>query len=290
MLIDSHTHLNFKAYNKDREEVISRCNKEGMKLINVGAALATSKMAVDLALKNDNFYASIGLHPIHVKDEEFNISEYIKLIKKGRVVAIGETGLDYYHNSNQKEEQKELFIKHIKLAKEYNLPLIIHGRNSKDDNTAYEDIYNILKENNVSNGVVHCYGGNLEEAKKFLNLGLHLGFTGVITFDKTGVLREIIEYIDNDRILIETDAPYLTPEPYRGKRNEPVYIKYVAKKIAEIKNMKEEEIIELTGNNAIKLFNLEYMDKKEEKNWETVIDFTKIKKGGVNIDKVIKRI
>lgn len=254
MLIDSHTHLNFKAYNKDLKEVISRC--KDMKVINVGAALETSKRAVDLALENNNFFSSIGLHPIHVKDEEFNIKDYKNLIKKGKVVAIGETGLDYYHNKDQKKEQKELFIKHIKLAQEYNLPLIIHGRNGKDDNTVYKDIYNILKDNNVNKGVVHCYGGNIEESKKFIELGLHLGFTGIITFDKTGILEEIIKYIPEDRILIETDAPYLTPEPYRSKRNEPSYVKYVAKKIAEIKNIKEEDIIELTGNNAIKLFKL----------------------------------
>ena len=179
-----------------------------------------------------------------------------KLIKKDKVIAIGETGLDYFHHQEEKKEQKELFIKQIKLAQESNLPLVIHGRNGKEHQGAYIDIYNILKYYKMNRGVVHCYGGNLVEAKKFISFGLYLGFTGIVTFDKTGRLEEIIKKIPENRILIETDAPYLTPEPYRGKRNEPSYVKYVAQKIAEIKNKNIEEIIEITGNNAIKLFNL----------------------------------
>ena len=156
----------------------------------------------------------------------------------------------------EKKEQRELFIKHIKLSKDNNLPLIIHGRNSQNEKTVYVDICNILKSNKINKGVIHCYLGNLEEAKNFIDLGMYLGFTGVITFDKKGIMEEIIKYIPESRMLIETDAPYLTPEPYRGKRNEPSYVKYVAQKIAEIKNKTTEEIIEITGNNAIKLFNL----------------------------------
>ncbi len=255
MLVDSHTHLNYKAYNKDLEEVINRC--KGMKLINVGTTLETSKKAIELALDNNNFYASVGLHPIHVNDEKFNIENYNKLIKKNnRVIAVGETGLDYFHHKEEKKEQRELFIKHIKLSKDNNLPLIIHGRNSQNEKTVYVDICNILRSNKINKGVIHCYLGNLEEAKNFIDLGMYLGFTGVITFDKKGIMEEIIKYIPESRMLIETDAPYLTPEPYRGKRNEPSYVKYVAQKIAEIKNKTTEEIIEITGNNAIKLFNL----------------------------------
>ena len=269
MLVDSHTHLNFKAYDDDLSEVISRCQQVKMALINVGAALESSQKAVKLAQENQNFYASIGLHPIHVDDEEFNLEDYQNLINNNpnKIVAMGESGLDYFHNQETKEKQVEIFLQHIELAKQNNLALIVHGRNDKPAQHAaiadeenkldvYQDIYNILKQNKVKRAVVHCFGGNLDQAKQIIELGLYLGFTGIITFDKTGVLAEIIKIMPLDKILIETDAPYLTPVPHRGKRNEPVYVKEVVKKISEIRNMSIEEVIEITGNNAIKLFNL----------------------------------
>lgn len=265
MLVDSHCHLNFKAYQNDLSAVIGRCQQAQMKVINVGAALATSQKAVELT-KHDNLYAALGLHPIHVYDEEFNLPDYQKLINN-KVVAIGETGLDYYHLQEAlqkgatslaeiKQRQVELFKKHLQLAQTNNLPVIIHGRNGQTEPTVYQDIFKILKDNNITKGVVHCYGGNLAEAKQFINLGLYLGFTGVVTFDKTGILEQIIKWIPAERMLIETDAPYLAPEPFRGKRNEPIYVKYVAEKIAQILGKTTEEIIETTGNNAIKLFKL----------------------------------
>ncbi|MBT4209759.1 MAG: TatD family hydrolase [Candidatus Komeilibacteria bacterium] len=270
MLIDSHAHLNFEAYQDDLLEVIGRCLQEKMKVINVGAAYDTSLKAVNLALAEPSFFSSLGLHPIHVYDEEFESDNFQDLINSGkdRVVAIGETGFDYFHLwqamekhgksvEEAKAKQEKVFRAHIKLAKANDLALIIHGRNGKEDKAAYTDIYNVLKDEGVNRGVVHCYGGNLEEAKQFVELGFHLGFTGIVTFDKTGVLEEIIKWIPVDKMLIETDAPYLTPVPNRGKRNEPSYVKYVAAKVAEIKNMSTEEIIEITGKNAIKLFNLE---------------------------------
>lgn len=266
MLIDSHCHLNFQAYSEDLEEVIQRCNQADMKLINVGAAFSTSQKAVELS-RNNNFYASIGLHPIHVYDEEFKVEDYQGLIdSNNKIVAMGETGFDYYHTDQQfakgassvaeiRTKQKEVFLQHIELAKKNNLALIVHGRNGEQDN-AYEDIYNTLKESGFNKGVVHCFGGNLAEAKKFVELGFYLGFTGILTFDKTKVVEEIAKWIPWERILIETDAPYLTPVPMRGKRNEPSYVKYVADKLAEVKGKSVEEVIEITGNNAIKLFNL----------------------------------
>lgn len=269
MLVDSHAHLNFQAYKDDLSEVIGRCRQENMLVINIGAAYDTSLKAVNLALAENSFFSAIGLHPIHVFDEEFNVEHYQDLIhsSKGRVVAMGETGFDYYHlqesidkgAKNTKEvkaKQEKVFRQHIKLAKENNLALVVHGRNGQDDTSAYQDIYRVLKDEGIKKGVVHCYGGNLEEAKKFVDLGFHIGFTGIVTFDKTGVLEEIVKWIPEDNMLIETDAPYLSPVPNRGKRNEPAYVKHVAEKIAEIKNKSVEEIIEITGNNAIKLFGL----------------------------------
>ncbi|MFA6466809.1 MAG: TatD family hydrolase [Patescibacteria group bacterium] len=269
MLVDSHTHLNFEAYQDDLSEVIGRCRQEVMAVINVGAAYKSSLKAVDLALAETNFYSAIGLHPIHVYDENFEEQNYQDLINsaEGKIVAMGETGFDYFHLwqslakgaksiEEVKAKQEAVFRSHIKLAKKNNLALIIHGRNGKEDKTAYTDIYRVLKDEGMKRGVIHCYGGDLEEAKAFVDLGFYLGFTGIVTFDKTGVLEQIARWIPIDKLLIETDAPYLTPVPYRGKRNEPIYVKYVAEKIAEIKNKSVAEIIEITGENAKKLFNL----------------------------------
>lgn len=279
MLVDSHAHLNFQAYQDDLVEVIGRCQKENMLVINVGAAYETSLKAVDLSLAEKNFYSAIGLHPIHVYDEKFEEQNYQDLIanSNGKVVAMGETGFDYFHLDESlvkgaksieeiKVNQESVFRSHIKLAKKNNLALVIHGRNTQsapagtsqgnDELSAYADIYRVLKDEGAKRGVIHCYGGNLEEAKTLVDLGFYLGFTGIITFDKTGVLEQIIKWIPIDKLLIETDSPYLTPVPYRGKRNEPIYVKYVAEKIAEIKNKSVAEIIEITGENAKKLFNL----------------------------------
>ncbi len=269
MLVDTHAHLNFKAYNEDRVEVIARCHQSAMKVINIGAALASSQTAVDLALTETDLYAAVGLHPIHVFDEEFDLAEYQKLIQRGgqKLVALGESGFDYHHLpeilekgaasiEEIKKKQEKVFRQHIALARENNLALVVHGRNGQDQPTAYQDIYRVLKDENWTRGVVHCYGGNLAEAQLLVEHGFHLGFTGIVTFDKTGVLEEIIRWLPRERMLIETDAPYLTPEPYRGQRNEPAYVRYVAEKIAQIKNKNVEEIIDITGQNARNLFKL----------------------------------
>lgn len=267
MLVDSHAHLNFKAYNDDLSEVIGRCSKEDMKVINVGAAYATSKRALEIADQYDDMYVSLGLHPIHVYDEEFEEDKFQDLMNE-KVVAFGETGFDFFHMDESlkkgansidevKAKQEKVFRSHIKLAKQNDLPLIIHGRNGKDEPEAYKNIYRVLKDEGVDKGVVHCYGGNMEEAKDFVDLGFHLGFTGIVTFEKKAEeLQEIAKWIPMEKMLIETDSPYLAPVPYRGKQNEPSYVKYVAEKIAKLRNMDVEEVIKITGNNAIKLFNL----------------------------------
>lgn len=268
MLFDSHTHLNFQAYSEDLAEVIKRCHDFPMSLVNIGAAYETSLKAVELAKNNKNFYAALGLHPIHVFDEEFAEKNYQPLISdnKNKVVAMGETGLDYYHFDEVEEKyhvsfadyvakQKEVFIQHIKLAQENDLALVVHGRNDKNNSlNCYQDILSVLKSKNVQRAVIHCFGGSLTDAKDFIEAGFYLGFTGIITFDKTGVLESIIKIIPRDKILIETDAPYLTPVPFRGKRNEPIHTQYVAEKIAEILNLNKEEVVELTFQNAQNLF------------------------------------
>lgn len=288
MLVDSHAHLNFQAFSDDLSQVIDRCRQVPMKVINVGARYDSSKKAVEMADVN-NFYASLALHPIHVYDEEFVVDKFQELIdkNKGKIVAIGETGLDYWHLREIidkgvesiaaiKQKQEAVFRAHIKLARDNDLPLIIHCRFSEDEPQAYDDVYRILKQEGVDRGVIHCYVGDLAGAKKFVDLGFYLGFNGIITFDtpsrkasehqhpkpsakdvdKIDDLREIVKWAPLDKMLIETDCPWLTPVPLRGKRNEPAYVKYVAQKIAAIRGMSVEEIIEITGNNAIKLFNL----------------------------------
>lgn len=268
MLIDTHAHLNFKAFEDNLDEVFKRCEEAKMSVINVGAQYETSKRAA-LLTKYKNFYASIGLHPIHVFDEDFILEDYQKLITRN-VVAIGETGLDYFHSSKSEENNKpvtqkviskqvEVFEAHIKLAKNNDLPLILHGRNSNDDftlQTVYFDMMKILDNHSYYNGVFHCFGGSQMEAKTIIDSGMYIGFTGIITYPNAQDLRDIVNYLPLDRILIETDSPYLAPQKYRGKTNEPIYVEEVARQIASIKNLSLEEIIDATWNNAKKLFKI----------------------------------
>lgn len=267
MLIDTHAHLNFEAYDEDREDVIKRCQAKPVAVINVGAQLYTSRLAVKL-VKEDNFYSSVGLHPIHVFDEEFNEGEYQSLIND-KVVAIGETGFDYYHPTFERTgadqqsiekiiaKQKEVFIKSIDLAKKNNLALICHGRNGLEGKDVYQDILEILKSEKVERAVVHCFGGDLKTAQEIINQGYYIGIDGPVTFKKKAEeIQQIAKEIPLDKILIETDCPFLAPEPYRGKRNEPIYVEFVAEKIAELKGISKEEVIEQTWLNAKNLLKL----------------------------------
>ncbi|PIZ99316.1 MAG: hydrolase TatD [Candidatus Komeilibacteria bacterium CG_4_10_14_0_2_um_filter_37_10] len=265
MLIDSHAHLDFEAYASDRSVVIDRCLALGMKVINVGSELATSKLAVTLAEQYDSFYACIGLHPIHVFDEEFISADYQELIKQHkRIVAIGETGCDYFYLKEKsktieeiKIKQKEVFVQHIKLAQSNNLPLMLHGRNGQDQPQAYQDIINTLREYDCHVGLIHCFGGNQDEAQQFLEQGFHLGFTGIVTFTKKAEqLQYLAKTIPLDKMIIETDSPYLTPEPYRGERNEPIRVAEVARKVASLRGMGYDELVEQVAHNSFKLFKL----------------------------------
>ncbi len=263
MLFDSHTHVNFKAFDQDRKDVLARAKQAGMTLLNVGAGYDSSAKAVAIALSHDHCYATVGLHPIHVYDEEFRPDDYQELIGrgKGRVKAVGECGMDYWHIKRTdlpleeiKEKQRTIFKQQIDLAVANNLALMIHGRNGTDDLTAYKTIYEIIQEKKVKRATVHCYGGDLEEALMFTAAGLYIGITGIATFDKSGKLDEIIRAIPLEHLLIETDAPYLAPEPFRGKRNEPPYVIEVARHIAAIKKLSLEAVIAATAANAQKLF------------------------------------
>lgn len=251
MYIDTHCHLNFEAFSKDYDQVIERAMNAGVKkMILPGSNFKTSKKATEIAKKYPNIYAAVGLHAIHVKDEDF-ILDFEKLARDKNVVAIGETGMDYYYDRTTSDVQKELLEKHIKLAKMVNKPLIIHCRD------AYEDLLAVLiADKNLPKCVMHCYLGNWDYAQVLLEMGFYFSFTGIITFTKDRELLNAIKNIPLDRIMIETDSPWLTPEPHRGKQNEPAFVVEVAHKIAEIKNISLEEVEAITTQNAENFFGI----------------------------------
>lgn len=260
-MIDTHAHLNFKSFEKDYQEVIKSNFEQGLKaVINIGTDLDSSKKAIQISKEFDNCYAAIGLHPIHVNKEDFVLEKYQDLIKENKenVKAIGETGLDYYQEKGFSEKQKEILLRHISLAQEFDLPLILHCRGSKEDpHKAYQDLWELVSKQKYFKGVVHCFSSNWEKAKKFLKLGSYIGFTGPITFKNSDPeLLEVVDKIPLDRVLLETDCPFLAPEPYRGERNEPIYIRFMAQKIAEIKGVTFEKVVEQTTINARNLFRI----------------------------------
>jgi TatD DNase family protein len=249
-LIDTHSHLDFEDFDKDREEVIARAFDSGIKaIVNVGTNFESSKKSIALAEKYENIYASVSLHPIDVEREKFDEKEWVKLASHPKVVAIGETGFDFYHRSNR-AKQKEIFEKLIKIACQVKKPLILHSRE------ADEEILEVLKQNELSEkrGVIHCFGRSYEVAKKFLDLGFLISYTGNITYNKERVVS--VSEVPLDKIMVETDCPFMAPVPFRGQRNEPLYVKYVAQKIAEIKNESFERVVEMTTGNVKRLFKI----------------------------------
>ena len=260
MLFDTHTHVNFNAFKNDWREVVNRALKNDVWLVNAGSNIETSFRAVKIAESyKEGVYAAVGLHPIHVDDEDFDEKQYWELAKNEKVVAIGECGLDYYHNQEiQNSElriknlQKEIFIKHIELAHKIGKPLMIHCRE------AFNDLIKILgSQSSILNslpGAVHFFTGTKENAKTLLEMGFYFTFGGLITFNRD--FDEIIKFIPLEKIMLETDAPYVSPAPYRGKRNEPLYIIETAKKLAEIKGVSLKEISAKTTGNATVVFGL----------------------------------
>jgi len=288
-LIDTHCHVHFHAYKNDMDEVVKRSLIKNVFLITVGTQSETNKKAIELAEKYDGVWATIGLHPNHTCEQQFvdeeeldgeiiktrcediDVASYRELAKHPKVVAIGECGLDYYRipehldKKEVKKKQEEVVRTQFDLATELDLPVVIHCRDAHEDQQKM--IREYLEAGKLERrGVVHCFTGTLEEAKKYIDLGFLLSFTGIITFPPkkkqdigtlhTMSLPEIIAHIPLEHIMIETDAPYLTPVPHRGERNEPIYVEYVAQKIAEIKNTSLEEVAETTFQNAVRLFRL----------------------------------
>lgn len=260
MLFDSHAHLNFQAFQDDWREVIDDCQNKNIWMVNIGSQYETSKKAVEIAEKYENgVYAAIGIHPTHTHESEhvFDYQKYADLVKSSKkIVAVGETGIDFYHSTKYFEIQKDAFLKHIRLAQEYDVALVIHGRNSKDGTmNCYKEILEIVKKEKVARAVVHCFLGSSEDARVFLDLGFYIGVTGIVTFSSAKDLQKTVkEVIPLEQLFIETDCPYLAPEPFRGKRNQPQYVEYVARKVAELKNEEYEKVAQITFENAKKLF------------------------------------
>lgn len=256
MLIDTHTHLDDARYHDDREATIARAREAGVEaFVTIGCDLATSRSAVALAGQHPFVYASIGVHPHEVKlIQDHWYDEFRRLATHTRVVAYGEIGLDYHYNHSSPKEQRDRFREQIQLARELSLPVIIHTREAQEDTIA------ILKEERVSEigGVFHCFSGDAWLAKEALELGLYLSFSGILTFQNAAMLRAIAKTVPLDRLLIETDCPYLTPVPYRGKRNEPAYVIQVAKQLAALHDpaLSYEEIEHRTTENAKRLFKI----------------------------------
>ena len=250
MFTDTHCHLSIKDYD-DIDKIISNAKENNIyRLIICGCDKESIYESIDIANKYDNVYLEIGYHPSEANiTTEDDINELRELIKNNKkVVAVGEIGLDYHWDKDNKEKQKDLFKKMIDISKEFNLPVVIHSRD------AFQDTYDILKESNVK-GDIHCFSGNLDNAKMYIDLGFVIGIGGVLTFKNTN-LKETIKNIDLENIILETDSPYLSPEPFRGKQNEPKNILYVAKEVSSLKNIPLEEVSKITENNIKKLFNI----------------------------------
>lgn len=267
--IDTHAHINFSDYSLDRENIIQDTLRTQTMVINVGIDEASSLSVVDLAHQHEHFYAIIGLHPIRsvISDkhsfsvgETFNTLWYTKLFHSSKkIVGIGECGFDYVHNPKEsKDIQERAFRAQIEFAHEHNVPLMLHIRSSQGSDDAYEDTLEILREyqekDYMLRGQAHFFAGTVEIAKSFLDLGFYISFTGVITFAPE--YEKIIRSIPIDKILSETDSPYVAPVPYRGKRNQPSYVQEVVKKMADIYNISEEKIAEQIMSNARTLYRL----------------------------------
>lgn len=254
---DSHAHLDDEKFNEDREELIENIYKEGIeKFISAGYSLESSKKAIELSQKYEFIYATCGISPNDIpqtEEELWNMLDEIRKIAKEnpKVVAIGEIGLDYYWNKENKELQRKAFEEQIKIANELGLPIVIHTRD------AIMDTIEMLKQNEVKKkGIFHCCPLNRELVKEGLKLGFYISFAGPVTFKNSKNANEIIEMVPNEKILIETDSPYLSPEPLRGRRNDPRNVKYIAKKIADVKEIDIRDVARITFENAQKIFEI----------------------------------
>jgi TatD DNase family protein len=255
-LVDSHAHIQGAEFSEDIDGVIQRAKQAGVeKIVVVGGAgdLASNQRAVDLARSHGGLFATVGMHPHDAKAvSEVDLAQLRELAKDSKVVAIGETGLDFYYNHSPREIQIEIFRRFIRMARETELPLIVHDRD------AHREIAELLVAEGEGKlrGVIHCFTGDYQAARAFLDLGFYISFSGIVTFKNAAPLREVAQKLPLDRIFVETDSPYLAPVPHRGKRNEPAFVRQVAETIATLKELSLEEVAQATTRNVQALFGI----------------------------------
>ena len=254
MIFDSHAHYDDEAFDKDRDRLLSTLEEQGVGcIVNVGASFQGAKDSVELSMRYPHVYAAVGVHPDHVGElDEAKMQQLREMCAMKKTVAVGEIGLDYYWDKESHELQKEWFERQMELAKEVDLPIIVHSRE------AAQDTFDLIKSEHAgtTGGVIHCFSGSKEMAKEYIKMGYYIGFTGTMVFPKSTKLKRIAAELPIDRILIETDCPYLTPPPYRGKRNEPAYVQYVADEIARLRGMTTEEVRQITLENGKRIFGI----------------------------------
>lgn len=254
MFTDTHTHMDSLSFQEDRHEALMRAYEAGVtRIVNVGFNRETIPTTLELSRQYDFVYAVLGWHPQDAKDmTPEDLEELEELLKLPKVVALGEIGLDYYWDTSPKDVQARVFREQIRLAKKLGMPIVIHNRD------AHQDILEILKEEKAAEvgGIMHCFSGSWETAQICLDMNFHISFGGPVSFKNAKQPKEVLARVPLDRLLLETDAPYLTPHPFRGKRNETGYVRYVAEAAAEIRGMSVEEIARITTENAVKLLGL----------------------------------
>ncbi len=252
MLIDTHAHLEMKEFDADREAVFERAAAAGVDyIITVGTDIKLSQKALSLASSYQNIFTTVGIHP-HEADTatQENLGIIAKIARHPKVVAYGEIGLDFFRDLAPREKQRDAFDRQLTIASELNLPVVIHDRN------AHDLVLKMVEESGVRRGVFHCFSGDYQMAEKCIALGFYISIPGTVTFDKTSKTSDLVKNVPLERLLLETDCPYLSPVPYRGKRNEPSFIIHTAKKVAQIKGLPCEEVANVTTQNAKRLFGL----------------------------------
>ncbi len=261
-LVDSHAHLDGSHFNNDRQDCIQRALDNGIShILTVGCDLASSAASVALALKYEHIYASVGVHPHDANEiNQQSLLQLRELLARPKVVALGEIGLDFFRDRSPRDIQRTAFRQQIRLAKQVGKPIIVHDRD------AHDEVLQILQEEGAAavGGVLHCFSGDLEMAKKCLELGFYLSFPGTITYPKNDAAREVVKAIPVDRMLVETDCPYLTPQQFRGKRNEPAYVRYTAEKVADIKGLSIADVARVTSRNCFDLFGIGSIDQSSK--------------------------
>jgi TatD DNase family protein len=263
MLVDSHAHLEGERYDADREQVLARAREAGVKtIVAIGSGTGPGSLdcGVKLAEQYSYIYATVGIHPHEAKlAAGADFSELEQLAKNPKVIAVGEIGLDYFYDHSPREVQHQVFVKQMELARAANLPIVIHNRPSQDSEDAWDDFFTLINQHWASSGlggVLHCFTGTRAHAKRALDMGFMISFAGNVTFPKAQQIRDAAKEVPLDRIFIETDSPFLAPVPNRGKRNEPAFVKEVARQLGELRGLSTEEIGRQTSANFYRFFKL----------------------------------